>query len=404
MAPVQNPDTARTYRWDLTRGSLYGVIEIVWSTFALLIAIRVFQAPETVKPIVPAAISLGFLLTPLSLWYGSRFNWRAANAAAFHYMAGGLAYLAAALAGGLTAFMAATVASFVIFSQVAPLHTQIYSQNYPASERGSRFSTALLLTALSSSGCAWLAGRLLDFDLNLWRLVLIAGAVAAFLCAFTMLRVPSAQLERISLNHFEHLGLAIKDKLFGQMLTGWMFMGIGNLMTMPLRIEYIANPVYGVAATNAQVALMTVTIPQLLRVLTIKPWGWIFDRTNLVAMRIVINCLFLSSTILYFLSRDILVIGFASVLLGIAFGGAGIIWPLWVTKVAPEGKISAYMSVHTSLTGLRGVIAPFIGYLVITQLSPMAAALIGAAMIGISILIFVPARKTMHTHGRKNEA
>ena len=64
-----------TYFWDRVRGSAQGISEACWQTFALLIAIRVFQAPDMVKATLPAAFSIGFLITPITLYLLSRCQW-----------------------------------------------------------------------------------------------------------------------------------------------------------------------------------------------------------------------------------------------------------------------------------------------------------------------------------------
>jgi hypothetical protein len=56
---------AATYRNDVLRAPFYGILEAGWSTFALLIAIRHFDAPETYKAFFAGAWPIGFLLTPL---------------------------------------------------------------------------------------------------------------------------------------------------------------------------------------------------------------------------------------------------------------------------------------------------------------------------------------------------
>ena len=64
-----------TYFWDRVRGAAQGISEACWQTFALLIAIRVFQAPDMVKATLPAAFSIGFLITPITLYLLSRYQW-----------------------------------------------------------------------------------------------------------------------------------------------------------------------------------------------------------------------------------------------------------------------------------------------------------------------------------------
>jgi hypothetical protein len=49
--------------------------------------------------------------------------------------------------------------------------------------------------------------------------------------------------------------------------------------------------------------------------------------------------------------------------------------------------------VHTFLTGLRGVVAPFLGFHLITQASSGAAAWISSGLIGLSMILLGPVRR-----------
>ena len=73
---------------------------------------------------------------------------------------------------------------------------------------------------------------------------------------------------------------------------------------------------------------------------------------------------------------------------GMAFGGGRIFWSLWVTKIAPEEKASSYMSIHMALTGLRGTLAPFIGYAILSHSTPSSVGIAGMVLILVSIVLF----------------
>jgi len=70
---------AATYRYDTLRAPFYGILEAGWGTFALIIAIRHFDAPETYKAFIAGAWPMGFLLTPLTLYLLARLRSRPAS-------------------------------------------------------------------------------------------------------------------------------------------------------------------------------------------------------------------------------------------------------------------------------------------------------------------------------------
>jgi len=46
------------------------------------------------------------------------------------------------------------------------------------------------------------------------------------------------------------------------------------------------------------------------------------------------------------------------------------------------------MSIHMALTGLRGTLAPFLGYWILSQSSPSWVAIIGMTLVTVSIVLF----------------
>ena len=74
--------------------------------------------------------------------------------------------------------------------------------------------------------------------------------------------------------------------------------------------------------------------------------------------------------------------------LGFAMGGGGVIWNLWVTKVAPPEEVTSYMSVHTFSTGIRGTLAPFLGFFIIAQFNPQIAGIAASILVIGSMIMF----------------
>jgi predicted MFS family arabinose efflux permease len=163
-------------------------------------------------------------------------------------------------------------------------------------------------------------------------------------------------------------------------------------MMIPIRVEYLANPIYGINASNAQISMLLISVVLLFRVISTKFWGLLFDSVNVVNLRIILNTVFAASICSFFFTTNIWLIGFGCALLGTGFGGGGILWTLYVTKIAPPDKVASYMSVHGFLTGVRMAAAPFIGYTIVQYTHPAFAAWVALVLIGISIILFLPLR------------
>ncbi len=382
-----------TFRYDLIRGGCQGLLEAGMQTFVLLIAVRVYDASPTLKAILAGAGPYGLLLTPLSLYVVSRLQTPTARAAGFFLVLASLSFILAAWTGNVYVFVVATVLGYLLFHQQMPLLVHIYANNYEPYRRGALLSNSIFLAVIASVLFAYAGGKVLDADLGYHHHIVLVLAIASLLAAFAVYRMPSTPLSRqASRNPFASLNLAWKDKIFGWMLLIWMLMGIGNLMTLPLRVEYMAQPRFGINATNSQIALMTVVIPSIARLLTTHLWGVLFDRINFVIIRTALNSCFLAAILIFFNSHSLVMLGIASAIFGIGAGGAHIAWNLWVTKLAPEGQAAEYMGVHTFTTGIRGVLAPFLGFYLIATFDAQLVAWVAAVLIGISIVSLGPVK------------
>jgi MFS family permease len=378
-----------TKKYDLRRNLFNGIVEASFYSSVLLVAIRHFGASDTAKSLLAGGSCLGFLLAPGFLLLIGKCKVPVSRICALLTVGTGTGILLSSSANSAWVYTGWVLAACILAGQVPSLMVHVYSRNYRSGERGRKISGNLMLSAIVGAGTALLIGRLLDDDLNYFRPIAVVIFLFCLCTAFYHLKIPSAPLKQDTRGLGQDLRHALKDRLFFWMLTGWMLMGIGNLVTIPLRIEYLANPAYGIDASNTVVLTITLVIPLLTRVASIPVWGWAFDRFNLAFVRIAINMFFLVGLFLYFQTKDLLFLSLAAGLIGWATGGGTMAWTLWVTKVAPSGRESSYMSVHTFFTGLRGVPAPFVGYWIITTLGPSQVGWTSVLLIGLSCLIFL---------------
>ncbi len=92
---------------------------------------------------------------------------------------------------------------------------------------------------------------------------------------------------------------------------------------------------------------------------------------------------FLLLAIKYFhlvqIREDILLYA-AFFLFGISMSGVTLSWNLGSIYYAPHAEVSNYQAVHITLTGLRGIFSPFLGYLVLKLVSIEAAFIVAALL------------------------
>jgi MFS family permease len=96
----------------------------------------------------------------------------------------------------------------------------------------------------------------------------------------------------------------------------------------------------------------------------------------------------------FFTSNSITGLIFGAIVFGISNAGSDVAWSLWVTKFAPPGRVADYMSVHTFLTGVRGVAAPAVAFSVVAHVSPGILALVSCGLILAASALLLPEIKS----------
>jgi MFS family permease len=401
--------TATTYRYECWRALAAGILETASTTFLLLIVVRAFQAGAAPKALVAGGGSLGLILAPWIVKTVERAQWPVNQAAARLAVVGALSCLGMALAPFLPVFVLGSVAALTTTSAAVPLMTQIYQDNYPERQRGRLFARTMMIRIAAAAAFSHFAGLGLSGHIERFRWLLGVFAVAFAFAAFCLARVPSQPLMRSGAAHpFHALGYFRDDRLFRQTIIAWMFLGFAMLMMAPLRVEYLANPRYGVqlrgqALTAGTIALLTGVIPNLARLALNPLWGWLFDRMNFFVLRLTLNLGFAVGILSFFTTGSMAGLVAGAIVFGISNAGADVAWSLWVTKFAPPERVADYMSVHTFFTGVRGVVAPVVAFYLVGRLPP---ALIGWISIGLIVMasgLLVPEVK-FGARGRKAAA
>lgn len=385
-----------TYRYERLRAPASGILEAAAMTFLLLIAVRHFQSGAIAKAVIGGGASVGLMLGP---WLVSRvqaIQWPASHAASRVALIGAALFLVAAVAPIEPVFVLSTACALACASISVPLMTQVYHENYPERERGTLFSRTVMIRIATTGLFSYFAGRALSHRTDQFQWILVVFAAAFGLAAWCLWRCPSRPLTHASGTHpFRSLRYVKEDRLFRQTLISWMLMGFANLMMLPLRVEYLANPdhgwrIDGLPLTAARVALLVGVVPNVARLVLNPLWGWLFDRMNFFALRITLNLGFMLGILFFFTSSSMTGLVLGAICYGASHAGGDVAWSLWVTKFAPPQRVADYMSVHTFFTGMRGVIAPVVAFQAVTLIPVSTIAWIAAALILAGTLLLFP--------------
>lgn len=388
--------TRLTYNCERWRAVFSGILETAAATFLLLIAVRWYAAGGVAKALIAGSGSVGLLVSP---WIVSRveaLGWPVAQAAARLALLGAASLLLTAALPWLPVFVAGSVVGMATLAAAVPLMTQIFQENYPERRRGKLFARTVMIRIATAALFSELAGRALSKGIEHYRWLLLVFAAAFALTALATSYCPSRALQPTAGSHpFKALRFVSQDRVFRQTLVMWMLMGFGNLMMLPLRVEYLANPRYGVrwdgaVLTAGQIALLIGVVPNLARLALNPFWGWAFDRMNFFALRIVLNLGFALGIFAFFGARSVAGLLVAAVLFGVSNAGGDVAWSLWVTKFAPPERVADYMSVHTFFTGLRGVVAPIVAFQLLAHLPILTISWISVGLILAATLVLIP--------------
>ncbi|MDA0346480.1 MAG: MFS transporter [Verrucomicrobia bacterium] len=305
----------------------------------LVIAIQVFDAPNEVKSLIAAANPMGLLLTPLTLGF---FAWlhRPANIVASNLLfVAGLLMAAAAFAQNLNAYLILLILSAIFGVQALPMMAHMYAENYPPNKRGSYFSISFMFLGTATLVSSLVFGKLLDMDASNYTLILGTLGLAGIAMGISVRRIPSSAIHKDSTqNPLKNLAYAFTDWKFGIMLLSYTFVGLGNLMIIPLRIEYLLKPEYGIAASVTMVSWLILGLPAIIRFVSAKFWGRLFDSVDFMILRMAINAIQMVSIVIFFSTKNMWLLGFSTALNGFAMGGGTLSWNLWVTKFATKER------------------------------------------------------------------
>lgn len=383
--------TARTYFYECLRSLAFGAIEAANTTFLILMAVRWLHAGPLAKGLVAAGSGVGYLIGPVVVQVVLASGATATRAAGWMVMAGAVSLLTSAIWTAAPLFVVTSVVAMATAFGIIPLLTQVYQDNYPASSRGKYFSRALAIRMASATVVSWGAGALLASDINYARWLLAAFAAALAFSGWCLWRVPSNPLHDSGDRHpLRAMQLGWEDRIFRTMLISWMLMGFGNLMMLPLRVEYLASPAYHFDMSPSKVALLTGVIPNLARLVMSPVWGWLFDRANFFVLRMTLNVGFALGIASFFMSDSMFGLVFSAITFGISVAGGDVAWSLWVTRVAPPTRVADYMGVHTFFTGVRALVAPVLGFALVARWSMVAMGWFTAALIAAATVMLIP--------------
>lgn len=254
------------------------------------------------------------------------------------------------------------------------IRSTIWRQNYSRPVRARVTGKLATVQVLTLAGLGLGLGAAMDAD-PVWFRVLLPGGCALSIVGVwawsrVRLRGRSSLLSQEtaskddgdapSFNPVAMVRLLVNDRMFAGYMGCMFLLGLGNLMQTPLLVVLLRDEFRMEYMGGIQI---TSSIPLAMMPLSIPLWARLLDRVHVIQFRRVHSWFFLVSAAIAtaaVYSQTAWLLFISAIVQGLAFGGGALAWNLGHLDFAPAHRASAYMGVHVTLTGVRGLIAPFL--------------------------------------------
>ncbi len=245
----------------------------------------------------------------------------------------------------------------------SPAYVRIVKEIYSDDYRGRVMGYVRMEMALAAVFTAYLGGFLLDHFS--YRYIFPLGAIFGVLSViyFGKIKVEKNNIKqkrkKRGILPREILEVFKKDKSFALFQTIFFAQGFANLMVMPLFPIFLVDYL-GISNTSMG---KLVSLSSVFLIFSYLFWGHYVDKRG--ASRSLSLNIFLRSfiPICYVLASSIWYIVPASIISGFTLGAQEISRIHFITNRAKSKDIATYRGIDFTLMGLRGVIAPFLGVL-----------------------------------------
>lgn len=300
--------------------------------------------------------------------------------------------------------------SRIFLSGLITVRTSMWGVNYPSSHRAQ--ITGRLQTLRFLMGLFATAGISQLFSLNaehyrwIYPLVGIIGLISLLPIRGMRVRGEAAELAHWTRENGEaraglwmNLKQAVRvlreDRPFSRYCTAMFFLGSSNFMIDPVMVIITTKRLnYDYFTSSSMLDLL----PNLVMLFSIPAWARLFDRDGVVRFRVINSAMWTTAAALAAAGLALLtypaLAGAGIVLLwasrlfnGLGRGGGSIAWNLGHLHFADRRDADLYMGIHVGLTGLRGMIMPFIAGWLYEQVGA-GVLLIAFSLAVMSIVLF----------------
>ena len=264
-----------------------------------------------------------------------------------------------------------------LIASTGTLRSAIWRKNYPDRHRARMLVAIYLTIGILSSLSAKAFGRVMDLGYSYGAVYLIcAGAAILTSWRFSHLRVSNevndlrrylvlSKQESSVAKFFSGMKVLKDDPRFRRYMS-WQF--LNGLCCLSIEHGTLILIISNITDSYERAADILVTIHLIVAAVASPLWARFFDSKDIFTVRTIAATCWATSRIvlaigLFYL--DLRIIIFSRVLTGISMALGQLAWRLGHMTFAPPEKDGLYMSAHLMLTGIRGMLAPFVGIMLL---------------------------------------
>lgn len=291
---------------------------------------------------------------------------------------------------------------FMSVTVISPAFSNLYKRYYRQEIIGKLFGYAVSANVVASMIGAYMTGYLLDKDSSLYSIMFPAGGVLSFITIVLLALISfehgkDAEFHPFDMNlllaPYKSLRKVLKeDREYAIFQRNFFCYGFAFLLLIPVLPLFFVERLHIDYQTVAEAR----SIIGQLGILFLSPLaGTYFDRQNpyrftgysfmLLGIFPTLVCLsqFFSGN--YMIA--VLYLGYG--ILSIGMTGVSLSWNLSSLYFAKNRDTSIYQGIHVTLTGLRGLISPLVGYLILLFFSYEVAFTISALVFALSSFLML---------------
>jgi len=272
-------------------------------------------------------------------------------------------FLGMAWVTGPKAFVACACLAQFLAPIHGPAYTEVMRQIYPGQIRGKAMGSVRMAASVATMLAAALGGKLLD--LIGFRMIFPVAALAGVAASWIFAQIPyplapPSPSPSPAVSSF--LRLLQSDPDLRRFEVGFFLFGLGNLMMMPLMPILLVDRLH---STNFFVGELA-SVTALARLCFLYFWGYQIDRRGslIVAREVLILMTFVP--ICYMVAKGSLPLILAAAISGCTMAGLDLAVIGSMIALAEGRDPVPTMVVHQTLLGIRGILAPLAGTLLLS--------------------------------------